>query len=139
MRTRLVCILVLAGLVTQAAAQSTFTRRDVAVGDPKVSYGSTEFSPDWKYLIWGEYATDGADNMVMWHCEMKTKLFTVLGLLVGASAWAADPAPEEKIGLNVGEKAPAFTLKDQAGKERTLDEFTKAGKVAIVFHRSASW
>jgi len=40
------------------------------VGDPNVSYGSTEFSPDWKYLVWGEYATDGTDNMVMWHCEM---------------------------------------------------------------------
>ncbi len=45
MRTCLVCILVLAGLVTQAAAQSAFTRRDVAVGDPKVSYGSTAYKP----------------------------------------------------------------------------------------------
>ncbi len=40
---------------------------------------------------------------------MKTKLFTVPALLVGASAWAADPAPEEKTGLKVGVKAPAFT------------------------------
>ncbi len=64
----------------------------------------------------------------------------LMGLLaVGASAWAADPAPEEKSGLKVGEKAPGFTLKDKTGKERTQGEFTKAGKVAIVFYRSASW
>jgi hypothetical protein len=52
---------------------------------------------------------------------------------------AADPPPEEKTGLKVGTKAPAFTLKDQNGKERALDEFRKDGTVAIVFHRSASW
>ncbi|VTT99551.1 alkyl hydroperoxide reductase thiol specific antioxidant mal allergen : Uncharacterized protein OS=Hyphomonas sp. L-53-1-40 GN=L53_08670 PE=4 SV=1: AhpC-TSA [Gemmataceae bacterium] len=52
---------------------------------------------------------------------------------------AADPAPEEKTGLKVGTKAPAFTLKDQNGKERALSEFTKKGKVAVVFYRSAGW
>jgi peroxiredoxin len=55
-----------------------------------------------------------------------------------AAASAADP-PEEKTGLKVGEKAPAFKLKDQNGKERTLEEFVKQGKVALVFYRSASW
>ena len=52
---------------------------------------------------------------------------------------AADPPVEGKTGLKVGEKAPAFKLKDQNGKERTLEEFTKQGMVAIVFHRSAGW
>ncbi len=77
---------------------------------------------------------------------MKTKFFTVLALLAGfASPGAAqekvDAAKkqEEKAGLKVGVKAPAFTLKDQADTKRTLDEFTKAGKVALVFYRSASW
>src|SRR5262249_6702039 len=59
-------------------------------------------------------------------------------LVVAAAASAADP-PEEKTGLKVGEKAPAFKLKNQNGKERTLEEFVKEGKVALVFHRSASW
>ena len=59
-------------------------------------------------------------------------------MLMTAPACAADPPPE-KTGLKVGEKAPAFTLKDQAGKERTLDEFVKQGKVALVFYRSAAW
>ncbi len=49
------------------------------------------------------------------------------------------PAPEEQTGLKVGEKAPTFALKDQEGKERTLDEFLKKGKVALVFYRSADW
>ena len=49
------------------------------------------------------------------------------------------PAPEEQTGLKVGEKAPRFALKDQEGKERSLDEFLKKGKVALVFYRSADW
>ncbi|CAN5238256.1 hypothetical protein BH10PLA2_BH10PLA2_03220 [soil metagenome] len=42
-------------------------------------------------------------------------------------------------GPGIGGKAPAFTLKDQDGKERSLDELLKKGKVALVFYRSASW
>jgi cytochrome oxidase Cu insertion factor (SCO1/SenC/PrrC family) len=49
------------------------------------------------------------------------------------------PAPEELTGLKVGAKAPKFTLKDQEGKERSLDELLKKGKVALVFYRSADW
>jgi len=55
-----------------------------------------------------------------------------------SAASAADKEPADT-GLKVGEKAPSFTLKDQTGKEQTLDEFLKAGKVAIVFYRSAAW
>lgn len=36
-------------------------------------------------------------------------------ILMVAPAWAADPPPE-KTGLKIGEKAPAFKLKDQSGK-----------------------
>ena len=49
------------------------------------------------------------------------------------------PAPEELTGLKVGAKAPGFRLKDQQGQERSLDEFLKKGKVALVFYRSADW
>jgi len=49
------------------------------------------------------------------------------------------PAPEKLTGLKVGAKAPKFTLKDQEGKQRSLDEFLKRGKVALVFYRSADW
>ena len=49
------------------------------------------------------------------------------------------PAPEEQTGLKVGESAPKFTLKDQEGRARSLDEFLKKGEVALVFYRSADW
>ena len=62
------------------------------------------------------------------------------GLLLGAGVvLAADPAPAEKTGLNVGEKAPEFKLKDQTGEERSLTALLKDGNVALVFYRSASW
>ena len=65
----------------------------------------------------------------------------VAGLLPGllAATSHADDAPAEKTGLKLGALAPAFTLKDQNGKQRSLDEFLKKGKVALVFYRSASW
>jgi cytochrome oxidase Cu insertion factor (SCO1/SenC/PrrC family) len=64
--------------------------------------------------------------------------------LAGPAAFAqgqgkGKPAPEEQTGLKVGEKAPRFTLKDQQGAERSLDELLKKGKVALVFYRSADW
>jgi len=62
------------------------------------------------------------------------------GLLAGVgAALAADPAPDEKTGLKVGDKAPEFKLKDQAGQERALSTLLKDGSVALVFYRSASW
>jgi hypothetical protein len=68
----------------------------------------------------------------------------VLALAIGLCAAigmtrAADSAPGEKTGLKVGEKAPAFALKDQGGKERALKELLEDGPVALVFYRSASW
>jgi cytochrome oxidase Cu insertion factor (SCO1/SenC/PrrC family) len=51
----------------------------------------------------------------------------------------ANPSSDEQSGLTVGEKAPKFTLKDQEGKERSLDDLLKKGKVALVFYRSADW
>jgi cytochrome oxidase Cu insertion factor (SCO1/SenC/PrrC family) len=67
-------------------------------------------------------------------------LFAVLiASLVAAQQEKGKPAPEAMSGPKVGEKAPSFTLKDQDGKERSLDEFLKKGKVALVFYRSADW
>ena len=63
-------------------------------------------------------------------------------LLAAPAAWSqgkAKSAPEDQTGLKVGEPAPKFTLKDQEGRERSLDEFLTKGKVALVFYRSADW
>lgn len=52
----------------------------------------------------------------------------------------AQPAAADKTGLAIGQKAPAFTLRDQNGKERSLSDLLKEDqKLAVIFHRSASW
>ncbi len=43
------------------------------------------------------------------------------------------------VGLAIGQKAPSFMLKDQNGKDISLDEMLKKGPVALVFYRSAEW
>jgi cytochrome oxidase Cu insertion factor (SCO1/SenC/PrrC family) len=63
----------------------------------------------------------------------------LLAAPAGRAATQEKLASEEQPGLKVGESAPKFTLKDQQGKERSLDEFLKQGKVALVFYRSADW
>ena len=71
-----------------------------------------------------------------------TTLAAVVLLLAPPAAWPQQkgkPSPEEQTGLKVGATAPRFTLKDQEGKERSLDEFLNKGKVALVFYRSADW
>jgi len=63
----------------------------------------------------------------------------LLAAPTASSQGNAKPAPEERTGLKVGAKAPKFALRDQAGTERSLDEFLRKGKVALVFYRSADW
>jgi peroxiredoxin len=45
----------------------------------------------------------------------------------------------DTVGLAVGHRAPAFALKDQNGKEMSLDSLIKNGPIALVFYRSADW
>jgi cytochrome oxidase Cu insertion factor (SCO1/SenC/PrrC family) len=66
-------------------------------------------------------------------------LAAAVAVSVSLGAAVAAPAPEEKTGLKVGEKAPDFTLKDQEGKDRALKDLVKDGPVALVFYRSAAW
>ena len=71
---------------------------------------------------------------------MLRRWVVAFGFLIGVGfAQAADPASDEKSGIKVGEKAPEFKLKDQAGEERALSAMLKDGPVALVFYRSASW
>src|SRR5258708_7196353 len=51
----------------------------------------------------------------------------------------SNPPATESPGPSIGAAAPKFALKDQIGKERSLDALLKNGKVALVFFRSASW
>ena len=52
--------------------------------------------------------------------------------LVGWPAAAQKKDKDKDPGPKVGDEAPTFTLKDQDGKERSLAELTKKGKVAQV-------
>jgi len=75
--------------------------------------------------------------------SIRSMALAVAASLLAAPAVQAQvrgkPAPEEQTGLKVGEPAPKFALKDQEGKERSLDDLLKKGKVALVFYRSADW
>jgi len=66
---------------------------------------------------------------------------TALALALAPLGFAQrDGAPAEKTGIEVGEKAPEFTLKDQNGEEVSLSALIKDSKsVALVFYRSADW
>jgi hypothetical protein len=43
------------------------------------------------------------------------------------------------IGLAVGQKAPAFSLRDQSGRVQTLDTLKGANGAVLLFFRSADW
>ncbi|MGB8543565.1 MAG: hypothetical protein WCD49_18200 [Candidatus Acidiferrales bacterium] len=43
------------------------------------------------------------------------------------------------IGLAVGQKAPAFSIRDQFGKTQTLDTLKGANGTVLLFFRSADW
>jgi len=60
-------------------------------------------------------------------------------VLMALGAIAAEPAAPEKVGLAIGQKAPAFTLKDQNDRDVALKSLLKKGPVALVFFRSADW
>lgn len=50
---------------------------------------------------------------------------------------AAKPAPS--IGLEVGNKIPAFQLRDQKGQEQSNETLKGANGTILLFFRSADW
>lgn len=64
----------------------------------------------------------------------KTRKTTVLGAFVAAAAalMAGFGASVEAPKAKVGAQAPDFTLADLTGKEHTLSDFTKDGKVVVL-------
>ena len=60
--------------------------------------------------------------------------------IVPLSAAQGEKAPDDMTGIEVGEKAPDFTLKDQNGNDTALSDLLEDNKsVALVFYRSANW
>ncbi|MBC8291266.1 MAG: redoxin domain-containing protein [Planctomycetes bacterium] len=66
-------------------------------------------------------------------------LFSAIVVLAALASTSTLLAAEKTPGVEVGKKAPAFKLKDQKGKERTLEALLKKSNVALVFYRSADW
>ncbi len=64
---------------------------------------------------------------------------SLAGLLWAVSGAAQEEPPKPEVGLKIGTRAPMFKLKDQNGKEVSLENLLKKGPVAVVFYRSASW
>ena len=66
-----------------------------------------------------------------------------LGLLLAAGLITVPGAQQAvdvtRIGPQVGQQAPAFTLNDQHGRQTSLDSVMGAKGAMIVFFRSADW
>jgi hypothetical protein len=63
---------------------------------------------------------------------------TVGGTLDGETIQAASIEPMS-IGLAVGEKAPAFSMRDQFGRAQTLETLKGRNGTVLLFFRSADW
>lgn len=63
---------------------------------------------------------------------------TVKGTLVGDSI-NVESVSVMSIGLAVGERAPAFSLRDQFGKTQTLETLRGRNGTVLLFFRSADW
>jgi len=72
-------------------------------------------------------------------------LALVCGLLLQTPKALQAPPPTwkpievSKLGPQVGERVPDFSLKDQIGKTWTLQSIMGPKGAMIVFHRSADW
>jgi hypothetical protein len=66
-----------------------------------------------------------------------------LGPVRGESGQAAQPGRQKvdvsKLGPQVGERVPDFTLKDQTGRDHNLQSIMGPRGAMIVFFRSADW
>ncbi|HUO35406.1 MAG TPA: hypothetical protein VMU43_10485 [Candidatus Acidoferrum sp.] len=74
------------------------------------------------------------------------KIATVILLLAASLAFGAKQkdastktAPTPSIGLEIGTPAPAFSLRDQFGREQTNQSLKGRNGTVILFFRSADW
>jgi hypothetical protein len=85
-------------------------------------------------------------NRVMYGLEPQDKVAAHLGDTVTVHGTIDDDATIQltsigpmSIGLAIGEKAPAFSLRDQFGREQTLESLQGANGTVLLFFRSADW
>ncbi len=69
-------------------------------------------------------------------------MFFFVGLLALASAQENHPASDgvaPSIGLEIGQRAPAFALPDQFGHEQSNETLKGSKGTVLLFFRSADW
>jgi hypothetical protein len=64
---------------------------------------------------------------------------TVRGVLEADTIHVSSLELHTSIGLSVGQKAPAFSARDQFGREQTLDTLKGRRGTLLLFFRSADW
>ena len=64
---------------------------------------------------------------------------TVRGTLDGTTIHVSSLERLTSIGLSTGQKAPAFSLRDQSGRQQTLDTLKGSRGTVLFFFRSADW
>ena len=64
---------------------------------------------------------------------------TVRGALEGNTVHVSSLELLTSIGLRVGQKAPAFSARDQFGREQTLESLKGSHGTILLFFRSADW
>ena len=64
---------------------------------------------------------------------------TVHGALSGDTIHVSSLERLTAIGLPTGQKAPAFSLRDQFGRQQTLDSLKGSRGTVLLFFRSADW
>lgn len=74
---------------------------------------------------------------------MKNRHFSLITLVLGALTIMSQPskpaAKKFSPGLKVGDKIPAFTIKDHTGKTRNFNSLAGPKGLIMVFYRSADW
>jgi hypothetical protein len=85
-------------------------------------------------------------NRVMYSLEPQASITAHLGDTVTARGTLDDDDTIQiasielmSIGLAVGQKAPAFSVRDQFGRVQTLDTLKGANGTVLLFFRSADW
>ena len=61
------------------------------------------------------------------------------GILEGKTVHVASLKMHTSIGLEVGQKAPSFSARDQFGEEQTLETLKGPKGTVLLFFRSADW
>ena len=63
------------------------------------------------------------------------------GVAFTSSGGSAMTEPQKESAINIGDKAPDFTLTDTEGKTHTLSEYTKQGKIVVLewFNPGCPW